>query len=116
MTASSHHSDEHQQPLEQIVAQVATLGFCLPGSAAEPHIRCPNAGCHCHAGPTQLHSPYIAWTQRSNQKTLARNLTPKRAGRYRSWLEHNHRLHELSTEFQRRSLQAAAEANGWGEK
>lgn len=107
---------DYQQRLDQILAQLATLGFCLPGSVAERHIRCPNPGCHCHAKPPQLHGPYIAWTRKVNQKTLARNLTPEQAGRYRSWFENNRRLRQLTTELQQLSLQAAAEAEGWGEK
>ena len=119
---SDDHSEQpqlatdYQQRLEQILAQLATLGFCLPGSVAERHIRCPNAGCHCHADPPQLHGPYIAWTRKLNGKTIARNLTPEQAHRYRPWLENNRRLRQLTSELQQLSLQAAAEAEGWGEK
>jgi hypothetical protein len=107
---------DYQQRLEQILAELATLGFCLPGSVAERHISCPNPGCRCHADPPQLHGPYIAWTRKVNQKTLTRNLTPEQANRYRSWFENNRRLRHLTSELQQLSLQAAAEAEGWGEK
>lgn len=107
---------DHQQRLEQILAELSALGFCLPGSVAERHIRCPTPGCRCHADPPQLHGPYVAWTRKVNQKTLTRNLTPEQTRRYRPWFENNRRLRQLTSELQQLSLQAAAEAEGWGEK
>jgi hypothetical protein len=107
---------EHQHRLEQILQELATLGFCLPGSIAERQIRCPNPGCHCHHDPAQLHGPYIAWTRKVNQKTVTRNLTPEQATRYRAWFENNRRLRQLTSELQTLSLQAVADTEGWGEK
>jgi uncharacterized protein DUF6788 len=107
---------EHQQRLAEILQELATLGFCLPGSVAERQIRCPNPGCHCHHHPPQLHGPYIAWTRKLNNKTVTRNLTPEQAQRYRAWFENNRRLRHLTSELQTLSLSAAAEAEGWGEK
>lgn len=109
-------ASEHQQRLTEIVRELGALGFCLPGSVAEREIRCTNPGCHCHADPPQLHGPYIAWTRKVNQKTVARNLTPEQATRYRSWFQNNHRLRQLTTELQALSLEAAAKAEGWGAK
>jgi hypothetical protein len=123
-----HHPEPHaqsQQPeiapayaqrLTELIAELATLGFCLPGSVAERQIRCPNPGCHCHANPPTLHGPYIAWTRKINQKTVTRNLTPDQATRYRPWFENNRRLRQLTTELQALSLKAAADAEAWGEK
>jgi hypothetical protein len=107
---------EHQRRLEQLLAELATLGFCLPGSIAERQIRCPNPGCHCHHDPPQLHGPYLAWTRKVNQKTVTHNLTPDQATRYRTWFENNKRLRQLTSDLQALSLQTAAEAEGWGEK
>jgi hypothetical protein len=107
---------DYQQRLEQILAELATLGFCLPGSVAERHIRCPNPGCHCHHDPPQLHGPYLAWTRKVSQKTVTRNLTPDQARRYRAWFENNRRLRQLTSELQALSLKATAQAEGWGEK
>jgi hypothetical protein len=107
---------EHQQRLQEILAELATLGFCLPGSIAERQIRCPNPGCHCHHDPPQLHGPYLAWTRKVNQKTVTRNLTPQQATRYRGWFQNNKRLRQLTSELQTLSLNAATEAEQWGEK
>jgi len=107
---------EHQRRLKEIVAELSTLGFCLPGSVAERHIRCPKPGCHCHASPPQLHGPYLAWTRKVKQKTITRNLTPQQAQRYGPWFENNRRLRQLTSELQALSQKAAAEAEGWGEK
>jgi hypothetical protein len=106
----------YAQRLTELIAELATLGFCLPGSVAERQIRCPNPGCHCHANPPKLHGPYIAWTRKINQKTVTHNLTPDQATRYRPWFENNQRLRQLTTELQALSLKAAAEAEEWGEK
>ena len=107
---------EHQQRLHEILGELATLGFCLPGSVAERQIRCPNEGCHCHHDPPQLHGPYLAWTRKVNKKTVTRNLTPDQATRYRAWFENNRRLRQLTSELQTLSLNAAADAEQWGEK
>jgi hypothetical protein len=107
---------EHQQRLQEILRELATLGFCLPGSIAERQIRCPNQGCHCHHDPPQLHGPYLAWTRKISQKTVTRNLTPDQATRYRAWFQNNHRLRQLTSELHTLSLNAAAEAEQWGEK
>ena len=107
---------EHERRLKEIVRELGALGFCLPGSVAEREIRCTNPGCHCHADPPQLHGPYIAWTRKVNQKTIARNLTPEQATRYHSWFENNRRLRQLTSELQALSLEAAAKAEGWGAK
>jgi hypothetical protein len=109
-------AQEHQRRLEELVAELSALGFCLPGSVAEREIRCPNPGCHCHADPPKLHGPYIAWTRKVNQKTVTRNLTPEQANRYGPWLQNNRRLRQLTSELQALSLKAAAAAEGWGEK
>jgi len=106
----------HQQRLQEILAELATLGFCLPGSVAERQIRCPNPGCHCHHDPPQLHGPYLAWTRKVNQKTVTRNLTPQQATRYRAWFQNNKRLRQLTSELQTLSLNAAGEAEQCGEK
>jgi len=106
----------HTQRLTELIAELATLGFCLPGSVAERQIRCPNPGCHCHANPPKLHGPYIAWTRKINQKTVTSNLTPDQATRYRPWFENSRRLRQLTTELQALSLKAAADAEAWGEK
>jgi hypothetical protein len=107
---------EHVRRLAELIAELATLGFCLPGSVAERQIRCPNPGCHCHANPPKLHGPYIAWTRKISQKTVTRNLTPDQATRYRPWFENNRRLRQLTSELQALSLRAAADAEAWGEK
>jgi len=109
-------AEVHQRRLAELVQELGSLGFCLPGSVAERQIRCTNEGCRCHADPPTLHGPYIAWTRKVNQKTVTRNLTPEQANRYGPWFENNRRLRQLTSELQTLSLRAAAEAEGWGEK
>ncbi len=111
------HTDPPQQrELEEILAQLATLGFCLPGSVQERYIRCQNPRCRCHHDPPQLHGPYIAWTRKAAGKTVTHNLTPQQAERYSPWLADNRRLRQLTTALQALSLRTADQAEGWGEK
>jgi hypothetical protein len=35
----------------EILAEIAQLGFCLPGSVVDRTSRCGNPNCRCHADP-----------------------------------------------------------------
>ena len=107
---------QHQHELTQILTELQTLGFCLPGSVQERHIRCQNPHCRCHQDPPQLHGPYIAWTRKVAGKTITHNLTPEQAQRYSRWFQNNQRLRQLTTQLQALSLRAANQAERWGEK
>ena len=106
----------YQRRYRELAAELADLGYIAAGSITQRSTRCGTPSCRCHADPPQLHGPYIAWTRKVNQKTLTRNLTPEPARRYGPWFENNRRLRQLTSELQQLSLQAAAAAEGWGEK
>ena len=65
----------------QISAQIADLGLPLPGSLVERSTRCGNPRCRCHADPPRLHGPYLTWTRKVDNKTIARTLNPEQADR-----------------------------------
>ena len=100
----------------QILDEIATLGYCLPGSVVDRRSRCGNPSCRCHKDPAQLHGPYRSWTRKVDGKTVTRNLSDDQIERYQGWLDNDRRLHALVTELERLSLKVAAEAEGWPTK
>ena len=77
--------------------------------------RCGKPRCACHADPPRLHGPYITWTRKIAGKTHPPP-DPEQADRYRPWFDNNRRLRELIAELEALSLQAAENAEQWGEK
>ncbi|HEX3309470.1 MAG TPA: DUF6788 family protein [Streptosporangiaceae bacterium] len=47
-----------QAQAARIAAELAALGFALPGTLADRMTRCGRANCRCHADPPRLHGPY----------------------------------------------------------
>jgi hypothetical protein len=95
------------------MAEIAELGFCLPGSLVARTSRCGNANCRCHREPDRLHGPYLSWTRKINGKTVTRNLNAIQAERYRPWFDNARRLRELTNELETLSARIAATAEGW---
>ena len=95
------------------MAEIAKLGFCLPGSLVARSSRCGNPGCHCHSDPDRLHGPYLSWTRKVAGKTVTRNLSADQAERYGPWFENAKRLRQLINELEALSALVAAEAEGW---
>ena len=58
-----------------IAAEIAALGFALPGTLTDRPMRCGHPRCRCHADPPQLHGPYHQWTRKKNGRTSTRILT-----------------------------------------
>src|SRR5258706_15594556 len=63
----------------RIAAELAGLGFALPGTLIERHVRCGKPRCRCHADPPALHGPYWQWTSKVAGKTIPAR--PRRAAR-----------------------------------
>ncbi|HVA73395.1 MAG TPA: DUF6788 family protein [Acidimicrobiales bacterium] len=97
----------------QIMADIAKLGFCLPGSLVTRTTRCGNRSCRCHTDPDSLHGPYLSWTRKVDAKTVTRNLSPAQAERYQPWFDNAKRLRELISELEALSTRAANETEGW---
>jgi hypothetical protein len=70
----------------EIAAEIAALGFALPGSLVERRGRCGKPYCRCHTDPTKLHGPYLSWTRKVNNKTVTRAVSAEEADRYREWM------------------------------
>ena len=107
-------SPEQQQ--RELIAEIAALGRCLPGSITTRQMRCGRERCACKADPPKLHGPYTTWTRKVAGKTVTRRLSPEQAQRYRPWFEDSRRLRALISELEALSIQAAERAERWGEK
>jgi hypothetical protein len=101
---------------QALLAEMAAIGWTLPGSITERHTRCSNPTCRCRAEPPQLHGPYPTWTHKVDNTTVTRNLTVEQAERYRPWLANARQLRQLRKQLEELSIQAMADAEGWGQK
>lgn len=97
----------------RIMAEMAELGFCLPGSLVARTSRCGSPNCRCHTDPNRLHGPYLSWTRKVAGKTVTRNLSAAQAERYRPWFDNAKKLRELINELEALSAGIAAKAEGW---
>lgn len=102
--------------LRQLQAQLAEVGFALPGTINIAMNRCGKQNCACHQDPPKLHGPYITWTRKLAGKTVTRRLTPAQLERYQPWFDNDRRLRQLTKELETLSLQTAEEAEGWANR
>ena len=87
-----------------IAAELAQIGFALPGTLTERPMRCGHANCRCHAGPPQLHGPYHQWTRKVAGKTVTRFLSDDQLADYSGWFDNQRRLRALLAELEALSL------------
>ena len=98
-----------------IAAELASLGFALPGTLIERHVRCGRANCRCHADPPLLHGPYWQWTRKVAGKTITRLVSDEQLDAYRQWLDNARRLRALVAELEALTL-AIADADVRGKR
>lgn len=79
----------------RIAAELAEVGFVLPGSLSERRLSCTHAGCHCHSSPPQLHGPYWYLTRKVSGKTVTRMLSSDQAAEYQELISNGRRLRAL---------------------
>jgi len=108
--------DDALAELEELTAEIAGLGFALPGTVIERYTRCTSKNCRCRADPPQRHGPYLQWTRKVKGKTVTRRLTDEQYERYRPWFDNARRLRELATQLEALSLRTAEHAEGWQPK
>ncbi|MGB0095902.1 MAG: DUF6788 family protein [Solirubrobacteraceae bacterium] len=109
--ANRIQAPEHRQ--HELLDELTTLGFCLPGSLSTRHMRCGKPGCRCKADPPQLHGPYTYWTRTVAGRTIAQLLSAEQLERYRPWIENNRRLHQLVKELEALAVQTAQHTEQW---
>jgi len=104
-----------QDRAARIAAELANLGFALPGTLIERHVRCGKPGCRCHADPPVLHGPYWQWTRKVAGKTITRLVSDEQLDDYRQWLDNDRRLRALVAELEALTL-AIADADPRGKR
>jgi len=101
---------------QQILAEIAALGFCLPGSVVDRISRCGNPNCRCQTDPAYRHGPYRSWTRKVAGKTVTRNLSEHQLQRYQDWFDNDRRLRALVGELEQLSITVIDQAEGWDTK
>jgi len=102
-----------EQRRRKIMADIAGIGFCLPGSLVTRTTRCGNPSCRCHRDPGHLHGPYLSWTRKVGAKTVTRNLSAAQAERYQPWFDNSRRLRSLVAELEDLKANPKAPASGY---
>jgi Family of unknown function (DUF6788) len=96
-----------QDRAARIAAELASLGFALPGTLIQRHVRCGKPRCRCHADPPVLHGPYWQWTRKTGGKTVTRLVADDQLDDYRQWLDNHRRLRALVAELEALTLAIA---------
>jgi hypothetical protein len=91
----------------RIAAQLGQIGFALPGTLTERHVRCGHPSCRCHADQPVLHGPYHQWTRKADGKTVTRLLSDDQLDDYQQWFDNDRRLRALIAELEALSLAIA---------
>src|SRR6266851_5175071 len=97
-------ADERRR--QQILDEMAQLGYCLPGSVVNRTSRCGNPNCRCYTDKAYLHGPYRSWTRKVDGKTVTRRLNDEQLERYHSWFDNDRRLRALINELETLSVEA----------
>src|SRR3954470_6632827 len=114
MTEPTTPDDDRRR--DELLAEIAGLGYCLPGTLTERYTRCSSTGCRCRHDTPVLHGPYYTWTRKINGKTVTRTLTAEQADRYRPWFNAARRLRALTAQPEALSLSLAQATEQRGEK
>lgn len=88
----------------RIAAELAEVGFALPGTLSLQRYRCGKRTCRCRADPPQLHGPYAQWTRKIDQKTVTRRLSGAELADYQPLFDNAKRLRALVAELQALAL------------
>jgi len=89
----------------KLAAQLAKVGFALPGSLTVKAYRCGKANCRCHGEPPQLHGPYAFWTRKVNNKTVTRMLNTEEVANYQPMFDNARKIRELVSQLHDLSLE-----------
>jgi hypothetical protein len=102
-------SPAQQAARDKIAAQLAAIGFALPGTLTIRAYACGKPNCRCHADPPRLHGPYAEWTRKIGGKTVTRRLTPAELADYQPLFDNARKLRALLAELQDLTLQITGE-------
>ena len=111
--AQAQLSEAQRRARARIAAELAGIGFVIPGSLVERMTSCGKTGCRCQGDPPVLHGPYLSWTRAVGGKTVTRKITEDQRQRYQGWFDNARRLRELVTELETVSMEVLSSAEGW---
>ena len=97
---------QYQDTYQSLAAELAELGFILPGSLVSRTTSCGKPGCRCRADPPQRHGPYYQWSRAVAGKTVSRRLSEGEAELYRSWIANRRRLERIVAQMEQTSADA----------
>jgi hypothetical protein len=100
----------------QIVAEIAKLGLCPPGSLVTRMTRCGTPTCRCSSDPAQRHGPYPTWIHKVGTKTVTRTLSPSQLERYQPLFENTKRLRELIGELEAIAAEVLENTDEWSRR
>ena len=89
----------------KLAAQLAEIGFALPGSLTVKAYRCGKQNCRCHGEPPQLHGPYAFWTRKVNNKTVTRMLNDEEVTNYQPMFDNSRKIRALVSQLHELSLE-----------
>jgi len=96
-----------QQRIEQIKAEIATLGPLRPGTLSRQYNVCGTPGCRCKDDPDQRHGPYhqlsYTWRGRSRSEFVREPEIPRVQERVRNYA----RLRDLVDQWVDTAIQLA---------
>ena len=98
-------SPAQQAARDKIAAELAAVGFALPGTLTVRAYACGKPDWRCHADPPRLHGPYPEWTRKINGKTVTRRLTPAQLASYQPLFDNARKLRALLAELQDLTLE-----------
>jgi hypothetical protein len=98
-------SPAQQAARDKIAAELAAVGFALPGTLTIRAYACGKPNCRCHADPPRLHGPYAEWTRKIGGKTVTRRLTPAELTAWQPLFDNARKIRALLAELQDLTLQ-----------
>lgn len=97
----------YQRAHQALAAELAQIGFLIPGSLVSRQTSCGKSGCRCQGDPPQRHGPYWQYSRAIAGKTISRRLTEAEADLYRDWIANRRRLEQIITQMEEISAAAA---------
>jgi hypothetical protein len=98
-------SPAQQAARDKITAQLAAIGFALPGTLTVRSYACGKQNCRCHADPPRLHGPYAEWTRKVGGKTVTRRLTEAELADWQPLFDNAKKIRALLAELQDLTLE-----------
>ena len=98
-------SPAQQAARYKFAAELAAVGFALPGTLTIRSYACGKPNCRCHADPPRLHGPYAEWTRKIGGKTVTRRLTDDELTAWQPLFDNAKKIRALLAELQDLTLE-----------